>query len=259
MTPATRPRDPEKTRRRLLLAAEKDFAANGFAGARTGRIARAAGVNQRMLYHYFGSKEGIWEAVYRELTDWLQSRLLEELKSHPLAGPLDTFAHAIRTYFDLVASRPTVSRILMYETLRGLKTFRKVSSSIGEPAAPLHAALSAAMHADRAPTTQVRGLNEAINAFAVGTLFANVYPLMRDRYAPYLESIGIPRTERDNFAREALIDLLTLGIAARNVRGKGLVAPSPKAPSTAMDATVTDVASYGPDAAAGYHSDGRTR
>jgi AcrR family transcriptional regulator len=214
---ATRPRDPERTRLRLLLAAEKDFAANGFAGARTGRIARAAGVNQRMLYHYFGSKEGIWEAVYRELTEWLQSRLLEDLKSRPPAGPLDTFAQAIRTYFDLIASRPAVSRILMYETLRGLKTFLKVNSSTGEPAAPLLAALSAAMHGDREPT-QVRGFHEALNAFAVGTLFANVYPLMRDRYAPYLESIGIPRAEQDGFAREALIDVLTFGIAARKVK-----------------------------------------
>jgi AcrR family transcriptional regulator len=240
MRPVARRHDPEKTRRRLLTAAEKDFAANGFAGARTSRIAKAAGVNQRMLYHYFGSKEGIWEAVYRELTEWLQSRLLEELKSRPSEGPLDTFAQVIRTYFDLIASRPAVSRILMYETLRGLKTFHKVSSRIGEPSAPMLAELTAAMQGDH-ETTQVRGFHEALNAFAVGTLFANVYPLMRDRYAPYLKSIGIPRAEQASVMREALIDVLTFGIAAREVNedrpGKG---PSPiarsKQPTDAIDA-----------------------
>ncbi len=199
------------------MAAEKDFAANGFAGARTGHIARAAGVNQRMLYHYFGSKEGIWEAVYRELTEWLQARLLDELKASSSKGPLDAFAHMIRTYFDLIASRPTVSRILMYETLRGLKTFHKVSGSNGELAAPLLAALSATMHSD-GELAQVRGVPEALNAFALGTLVANVYPLMRDRYAPYFESIGIPRAEHDMFAREALIDILTFGLAASEVK-----------------------------------------
>lgn len=216
MTPAARSRDPERTRRRLLLAAEKDFAANGFAGARTGRIARAAGVNQRMLYHYFGSKEGIWEAVYRELTEWLQSRLLQELDSRSSEGPVATFGQMIRTYFDLIASRPTVSCILMYETLRGLKTFRKVSSSIGEPAAPMLAALSAAIQGGG--PAQVRGVQEALLAFAVGAQFANVYPLLRGRYAPYLESIGIPRAEQDSIMREALVDVLTFGLATPEVK-----------------------------------------
>lgn len=213
MTRAPRRHDPEKTRHRLLAAAEKDFAANGFAGARTGRIARTAGVNQRMLYHYFGSKEGIWEAVYRELTEWLQARLLDELRASSSKGSLDTFGHMIRIYFDLIASRPTASRIFMYETLRGLKAFLKVSRSIGEPAAPMIAALSDAMQSDGEPA-QVRGVQEALDAFALGTLLSTVYPLMRGRYAPYLESIGIPRAQHDKFARESLIDILTFGIAA---------------------------------------------
>ena len=59
-------RDPEKTRARILEAALREFAAKGFAGARVEPIAEAAGVNKRMLYHYFGSKEGLYEAVLGE-------------------------------------------------------------------------------------------------------------------------------------------------------------------------------------------------
>lgn len=56
-------RDPASTRQRILDAAAEAFAARGFAGARVDRIAAAAGVNKRMLYHYFGDKQGLHRAV----------------------------------------------------------------------------------------------------------------------------------------------------------------------------------------------------
>lgn len=67
------PRSSEETRRRLLVAATEEFAAHGIAGARTGRIARAAEANEALLYRYFGNKEALFEVVYdslvREATD----------------------------------------------------------------------------------------------------------------------------------------------------------------------------------------------
>lgn len=59
-------RDPERTRRRILDAALKEFAIRGFAGARVNAIARRAKANKRMLYHYFGDKEGLFRAVLRD-------------------------------------------------------------------------------------------------------------------------------------------------------------------------------------------------
>lgn len=58
-------RNPERTRGRILSAALKEFAAHGFAGARIDAIARRAAINKRMLYHYFGDKEGLFKAVLR--------------------------------------------------------------------------------------------------------------------------------------------------------------------------------------------------
>jgi len=58
-----RSRNPEHTRRSILDSARREFAAFGFAGGRTDAIAAAAGVNKRMLYHYFGSKEQLYAAV----------------------------------------------------------------------------------------------------------------------------------------------------------------------------------------------------
>ncbi|HVU06983.1 MAG TPA: TetR/AcrR family transcriptional regulator [Verrucomicrobiae bacterium] len=58
-------RNPERSRERILSAALKEFAANGFAGARVDLIAKRASINKRMLYHYFGDKEGLFRAVLR--------------------------------------------------------------------------------------------------------------------------------------------------------------------------------------------------
>ena len=59
-------RDPERTRRRILDAALQEFSARGFAGARVGTIARRAKINKRMLYHYFGHKEGLFREMLRD-------------------------------------------------------------------------------------------------------------------------------------------------------------------------------------------------
>jgi AcrR family transcriptional regulator len=56
-------RDPEGTRRRILEAASGQFTKLGLAGARVDAIATAAGTNERMLYYYFESKEGLYVAV----------------------------------------------------------------------------------------------------------------------------------------------------------------------------------------------------
>lgn len=47
----------------ILAAAEREFAAAGYAGARIDRIAAQAGVNKQLLFHYFESKGGLFFAV----------------------------------------------------------------------------------------------------------------------------------------------------------------------------------------------------
>ena len=59
-------RDPERTRASILAAATREFAENGIGGARVDSIAERAGINKRMLYHYFGDKEQLYLAVLEE-------------------------------------------------------------------------------------------------------------------------------------------------------------------------------------------------
>jgi len=56
-------RDPSRTQASILAAATAEFTAKGLNGARVDEIARRAGVNKRMIYHYFGGKEGLYLAA----------------------------------------------------------------------------------------------------------------------------------------------------------------------------------------------------
>ncbi len=56
----------EQSRQRLLDAATTEFAAFGIAGARVDRIAAAAQVNKAQMYGWFGSKDGLFDAVFAQ-------------------------------------------------------------------------------------------------------------------------------------------------------------------------------------------------
>ena len=59
----TRTRDAEATKARILAAAKSEFARLGLGGARVDEIAEKAQANKRMIYHYFGSKEDLFQIV----------------------------------------------------------------------------------------------------------------------------------------------------------------------------------------------------
>src|SRR5665213_964055 len=103
-------RNPDRTRARILSAALAEFAAQGFAGARVDVIARRAAINKRMLYHYFGDKEGLFKAVLRrkvaERRAWG-----ENLSSDP--------AERLPFWFKTAFDDPNWIRLLAWEALWG--------------------------------------------------------------------------------------------------------------------------------------------
>jgi AcrR family transcriptional regulator len=60
-------RDAEATRQRLLDAALAEFAEFGIAGARVERIAAQANSNKAQIYHYFGSKDQLFDAAFESI------------------------------------------------------------------------------------------------------------------------------------------------------------------------------------------------
>src|SRR3954469_14977176 len=61
-----RTNDPERTKADILEVAEAEFGDKGLAGARIDEIAAATKTSKRMIYYYFGSKEGLYLAVLEE-------------------------------------------------------------------------------------------------------------------------------------------------------------------------------------------------
>jgi len=102
-------RDPEKTKKRILEAALAEFAAKGFAGARVDSIARDASINKRMLYHYFGDKEGLFRQVLRNK--------MAQRRAWNLATPDDPMS-SLPYWFDLACKDRNWVRLLEWEALQ---------------------------------------------------------------------------------------------------------------------------------------------
>src|ERR1700722_21030670 len=84
----------------ILNAAGRIFAKSGLAGARTDTIAAAAGVNKALLYYYFKSKEGLYEAVVEDHFRAFNREALEGLNA---TGPARTGVPLfVRPHFDFI-------------------------------------------------------------------------------------------------------------------------------------------------------------
>jgi AcrR family transcriptional regulator len=59
-------RDPDVTKARIMAAAKVEFAKSGLSGARVDVIAARAKANKRMMYHYFGNKEKLFQLVLED-------------------------------------------------------------------------------------------------------------------------------------------------------------------------------------------------
>lgn len=115
MTPsASRTRDAARSKAAILDAARDVFVEAGFSGARTGEITKRAGVPQGLLYHYFESKEALFEEVLNQsLRPYFEEtyRMLAEWTGEP--SP-DLLAGAIRLYFDFLTRNPHVPRLMAW-------------------------------------------------------------------------------------------------------------------------------------------------
>jgi TetR/AcrR family transcriptional regulator len=91
------------TRATILAAAEQAFASAGLAGARTDDIATAAGVNKALLYYYFKSKRGLYEAVVEDHFREFNRRALEVLGAPDAARTV--LLRYVSLYFDFISTR----------------------------------------------------------------------------------------------------------------------------------------------------------
>jgi AcrR family transcriptional regulator len=110
---SSRTRDPSATKARLLEAAAGEFAARGIAGARIDRIEAAAKANRALIYSYFGSKDGLFDAVM----DAAVARVLGEVPFTP--GDLPGYAGRL---FDFLVANPRQLRLAAWHRLERVGT-----------------------------------------------------------------------------------------------------------------------------------------
>ncbi|HEY4454537.1 MAG TPA: TetR family transcriptional regulator [Pseudonocardiaceae bacterium] len=102
------PRDAEATRVRLIEAAIKEFAEFGIAGGRVDRIAEYANANKAQIYHYFGSKDQMFDAAFAEIS-------ARVAKNVPF-DPRDLPGYATKLA-DLYQNHPEILRMATWQRL----------------------------------------------------------------------------------------------------------------------------------------------
>ena len=110
----TRPRD---SRTAVLRAAEREFAAHGFAGTGVDAIARRAGVNKAMIYYHFDSKLGLYREMLR---DGFRALLAEarSILNEPRA-PIDQLEAYVAALLRAGGRRPHLIPIMLREVAAG--------------------------------------------------------------------------------------------------------------------------------------------
>jgi TetR/AcrR family transcriptional regulator len=115
--PRTHKRDRDVTVPAILAAAEIEFATHGFASARTESIAARAHVVKGLIFHYFKSKEGLYEAVlvraYQPLSEALDKSFDKKLSA---TDALLTFVERLLATW---TEHPLSPVIFMLESIQG--------------------------------------------------------------------------------------------------------------------------------------------
>ncbi len=124
-----RRRDREKTRQEILDVAFAEFAEKGFSGGNTDAIAQRAGVTKRLIFYYFGSKEGLFIAVLEMAYERI--RKSEEDLGLDGLSPREAIRRLVEFTFDFDNSHPEFVRLVTIENIhraRHLRRSRKIKA-----------------------------------------------------------------------------------------------------------------------------------
>jgi TetR/AcrR family transcriptional regulator len=198
-------RDAEATKQQILNAAEIEFAGQGLHGTRVDSIAARAGVAPRMIYYYFQSKEGLYQAVLQRPAALLHN-VFQELNLEALPPE--------------VALKSLIQAAIQYETTdrnRGMLLFQEAIQNQGryfkltnwqEPISLLSAILERGKQAG--VFSQLDTQMTTFNIIGICTFYANAYEnvkhLLPDQ--DLLSQTGIERYT------QAAIQLVLSGIRA---------------------------------------------
>lgn len=122
--------EDDSPRGRILAAAARHFAADGFDGATTRAIAATAGVNQAMIHYYFQSKTRLYERVLAGMVVDLLSGLAESMSTSATA-PAEALVELPERIVSTFTSDPVRMQIFRREIGSGVQHMRVVVDQLG--------------------------------------------------------------------------------------------------------------------------------
>lgn len=210
--PPRRERNAVETKRRLLDAAEAEFASKGYAGARLREVAQNAGVQQALIHHYFEDKDGLYRAVLE--------RALEQTTadSWAILGQVADIEDLLTSYVDLLVrfhvAHANLLAMLRMEALSGSQVVVEV---VQQRTRPLFEAAEKLIERFQ-KEGKVRGDIPA-SEMIIAVLALSFYPLQE---AALLEALWPSRGASQDALKqrkEAIVSLLLKGVLWRAAPG----------------------------------------
>jgi AcrR family transcriptional regulator len=185
---------------RIADAAREEFAAKGYDGARMERIARRAGTNKQLLFYYYHSKRGLFQAVLAQAAKALEAHVAATTPG--LGLPLERLRRALEAQFEYLAGHPTYAALLA-----------QAGRSEARPLSPALARL-VVLVAEGQGRGQVRDDVDphiaAAQALVLMLAYLALEPLVATSAAPLGDEPGLAARWKD-----AAVRLVVEGLAAR--------------------------------------------
>lgn len=116
-------KDPEAVKKDILAVATIEFAAQGLSGANINEIAEKTATSKRMIYYYFGDKEGL----YREVLECIYASLRKSEDKLKVEGldPVAALHRLVEATFEAHANAPHFIRLVMIENIHNADFLRR--------------------------------------------------------------------------------------------------------------------------------------
>ncbi|WP_293305349.1 TetR/AcrR family transcriptional regulator [Pedobacter sp. UBA5917] len=129
-------RDKEKSKQKFLDAVEKILQTKGFSGLKVNDIARTAGLDKKLMYTYFGSRDQLIDEYIRSQDFW------SNVKVEPTGPVIDDGGKALSkmmliSQFDYVFKNKEFQKILLWGLLENRKSLKKLADDREENGAML--------------------------------------------------------------------------------------------------------------------------
>ena len=198
---------------RIGVAAREEFARRGFAGARIEQIARRAGVNKQLLFYYYHSKRGLFQAVLAQAAGELEGALASV--ALPTGVPLERLRLTLQAQFEFLAHNPELVALLAQAArLGGGGGGGGGGGSHFAPFAPAIKRLVVLL-AEGQGLGQVRDDVDPHLAAAQALVLMVGYLSMEAVVAASARPLGADEPALRERWREAAVDLVVAGVSAR--------------------------------------------